>query len=141
LSYVILASTNLSTWQPIFTNDMPGLLNFTDYDSTNYPARFYRMSWPLPDQPPQLSAPDLIGPGTFQMHVDSTPGEPWAIQSSTDLVNWVSVFTNQPGGAMDFVDARHPEFGRPVLSGLAGATGLARLHGAGLGNKPHPGPG
>ncbi|MGD0086075.1 MAG: TIGR03790 family protein [Verrucomicrobiota bacterium] len=105
LSYVILASTNLSTWQPIFTNDMPGLLNFTDYDSTNYPARFYRMSWPLPDQPPQLSAPDLIGPGTFQMHVDSTPGLPWAIQSSSNLVDWVSVFTNQPGGAMDFVDA------------------------------------
>jgi hypothetical protein len=63
------------------------------------------MSWPLPDQPPQLSAPDLIGPGTFQMHVDSTPGLPWAIQSSSNLVDWVSVFTNQPGGAMDFVDA------------------------------------
>jgi hypothetical protein len=105
LAYVILASTNLLDWQPIFTNDVPGLLNFTDYDSTNYPARFYRMTWPVPDQPPQLSAPRIVSPGTFQMHVDSTPGQPWAVQVSTNLVYWVSVFTNQPGGAMDFVDA------------------------------------
>ena len=105
LAYVILASTNLLDWQPIFTNDVPGLLNFTDYDSTNYRMRFYRMTWSVPDQPPQLSAPRIVGPGTFQMHVDSTPGQPWAVQVSTDLVYWVSVFTNQLGGAMDFVDA------------------------------------
>ena len=105
LAYVILASTNLLDWQPIFTNDVPGLLNFTDYDSTNHPMRFYRMTWPVPDQPPQLSAPGIVGPGTFQLHVVSTPGQPWAVQVSTNLVNWVSIFTNQPGGAMDFVDA------------------------------------
>ena len=106
LPYVILASTNLMNWQPIFTNSVPpGLLDFTDYDSTNYPVRFYRMTWPAPDQPPQLSAPGIAGSGVFQMHVDSTPGLPWAIQISSNLVNWTSVFTNQPGGAMDFVDA------------------------------------
>jgi len=105
LAYVILASTNLLDWQPIFTNDVPGLLNFTDYDSTNYRMRFYRMTWPVPDQPPQLSAPGIVGPGTFQMHVDGTPGQPWAVQISTNLVYWASVFTNQSGGAMDFVDA------------------------------------
>jgi uncharacterized protein (TIGR03790 family) len=112
LAYVILASTNLLDWQPIFTNDMPGLLNFTDYDSTNYRMRFYRMTWPVPDQPPQLSAPRIVGPGTFQMHVDSTPGQPWAVQVSTNLVYWVSVFTNQLGGAMDFVDAYATNSGR-----------------------------
>jgi uncharacterized protein (TIGR03790 family) len=112
LAYVILASTNLLDWQPIFTNDVPGLLNFTDYDSTNHPVRFYRMTWPGVDQPPQLSAPGIVGPGTFQMHVDSVPGKPWAVQVSTNLVNWVSVFTNQPGGAMDFVDAYATNSGR-----------------------------
>ena len=105
LPYVIQASTNLIDWQPIFTNAVPGLLDFTDYDSTNYPARFYRMTWPMPDQPPELSVPSITGSGTFQMHVDSVPGLPWAVQVSTDLVDWTSVFTNQPGGAMDFVDA------------------------------------
>ncbi len=112
LPYVILASTNLLAWQPISTNNVPGLLNFTDYDSTNYPARFYRMTWPVPDQPPQLSEPRIAGPGMFQMHVASTPGQPWAVQISTDLVNWVSVFTNQPGGAMDYVDAYATNSGR-----------------------------
>jgi uncharacterized protein (TIGR03790 family) len=105
LPYVILASTDLMDWHPIFTNDVPGLLNFTDYDSTNHPARFYRMAWPAPNQPPQLSAPEMAGPGTFQMRVDSTPGQPWAVQISTNLIDWVSIFTNQAGGAMDFVDA------------------------------------
>ncbi len=91
---------------------MPGLLNFTDYDSTNYPLRFYRMTWPVPDQPPRLSAPTIVGPGTFQVHVDSTPGQSWAVQISTDLVSWASVFTNQTGGAMDFVDAYATNSGR-----------------------------
>ena len=112
LPYVIQASTNFMDWQPIFTNDAPGLLNFTDYDSTNYPMRFYRLTWPVPDQPLQLSSPGIVGPGTFQMHVDNTPGQPWAVQISTDLVYWVSIFTNQLGGAMDFVDANATNSGR-----------------------------
>ncbi len=106
LPYVIQASTNLTDWQPIFTNNVsPGLLDFTDYDSTNYPARFYRMTWPIPDQPPELSMPEITNSGAFQMHVDSVAGLPWAIQVSTNLVDWASIFTNQSGGAMDFVDA------------------------------------
>jgi len=105
LPYVIQASTDLVSWLPIFTNVVPGLLNFTDFDATNFPARFYRMTWPIPDQPAILSAPGVAGNGAFQMHVDSVPGLPWAIQVSTDLINWASVSTNQAGGPMDFVDA------------------------------------
>jgi hypothetical protein len=46
------------------------------------------------------------------MHVDGTLGQPWAVQMSTDLVYWASVFTNQQGGAMDFVDACATNSGR-----------------------------
>ena len=106
LPYVIQASTNLQDWLPIFTNVMPGLLDFIDFDATNYPTRFYRMTWPTPDQPLTLSAPGIVGNGAFQMHVTGVSGLPWAILSSTDLVNWVFVVTNQLGGAMDFVDAK-----------------------------------
>ncbi len=104
LPYVVQASTDLLDWVPIFTNVVPGLLDYIDYDATNYPARFYRMSWLVPDQPPELSAPNFVGPGMFQMHVDSVPGLPWAIQVSSNLINWATVATNQSGGAMDFVD-------------------------------------
>jgi uncharacterized protein (TIGR03790 family) len=100
--YVILASTNLLNWQPIFTNDTPGLSTFTDWDSTNYASRFYEMSWPAP-QTPQVSAPQMVA-GGFQLFVTATIGEPWAVQMSTDLVNWVSLFTNQAGGTMIFAD-------------------------------------
>ncbi|HEV2320559.1 MAG TPA: hypothetical protein VGV18_12460, partial [Verrucomicrobiae bacterium] len=100
--YVILASTNLLNWQPIFTNDTPGLSTFTDWDSTNYSSRFYEMSWLAP-QTPQVSAPQMSA-DAFQMLVTGTPGEPWAVQESTDLVNWASLFTNQSGGTMVFAD-------------------------------------
>ncbi|HTY88897.1 MAG TPA: TIGR03790 family protein [Candidatus Acidoferrum sp.] len=122
LPYVILAATNFLDWQPIFTNSTPGLLHFTDYDSTNYPRRFYRMTWPVPDQPPRLSAPKILAPGTFQVHVDGTPGQPWAVQISTNLLSWVSVFTNQLGGAMDFVDAYATNSRRFYRAGLSTAA-------------------
>lgn len=102
LPYVILASTNLTDWLPISTNDVPGLLNFTDWDSTNYPERFYQMSWPAP-QPPQVSAPNILA-GAFQMQVAGISGQAWAVEFSTNLMNWISIFTNMAGGTMDFVD-------------------------------------
>ena len=110
LPYVVQASTDLVDWVPIFTNAVPGLLDFFDYDATNYPARFYRMSWPVPDQPPELSAPNFAGSGMFQMNVDSVPGLPCAIQVSTDLVDWASIWTNQLGGVMEFLDANATNF-------------------------------
>lgn len=105
MPYVIMASTNLANWQPIFTNYLsPGLLNFTDDDTTNHPARFYRVSWPVTDQPPGLSMAEINGSGAFQMHVDSVPGLPWCIQTASNLVNWTTVYTNTSGGPMDYVD-------------------------------------
>jgi hypothetical protein len=43
-SVVIQASTNLISWIPIYTNIVP--FTFTNFDSTNYPARFYRAVGP-----------------------------------------------------------------------------------------------
>jgi uncharacterized protein (TIGR03790 family) len=103
-AYYILASTNLIDWQPIFTNTVPGLLNFTDLGSTNYPERFYRIASTVPNQPPQLSAPIEAGAGAVQMQVNSMAGQPCAIQMSTDLVHWVSAFTNEVGGTTNYLD-------------------------------------
>jgi uncharacterized protein (TIGR03790 family) len=105
LQYVIQASTNLVDWLPIATNVVPGLVDFQDTDATNYSARFYRVVGPVPDQPPRLSAPVLATDGTFQVQMDSEPGQPCAVQVSTNLVDWTPVLTNQLGGSMVFVDA------------------------------------
>lgn len=43
INYVVEASTNLSTWTPVFTNAPVGnLFDFVDPDATNHPFRFYR---------------------------------------------------------------------------------------------------
>jgi hypothetical protein len=39
-SVIIQASTNLVSWLPVFTNTEP--FTFTNFDSTNFPFRFYR---------------------------------------------------------------------------------------------------
>ena len=119
-TYYILASTNLITWQPVYTNTVPGLLNFTDPGSTNYPERFYRIAWTVPNQPPQLSPPVKVGAGAVQMQVTSMPGQPCAIQVTTDFVHWVSVFTNQLGGTTNYLDAAASSSGRFYRAFLAG---------------------
>src|SRR5262249_3192364 len=93
---------------PVFTNTAPGLREFMDADAAKYPARFYRMSWPDPEQRPTISALGVDGGGLFQMHIDSVPGRPCAVLASTNFVDWEAVFTNLAGGPVDFPD---PETG------------------------------
>jgi uncharacterized protein (TIGR03790 family) len=104
LHYTIEASTNLVDWQSISTIAMPGQIHFDDTDSTNYPMRFYRMSWPNPDQPPSVGSPGIRSDGSFQMTAETLPGQACTIQMSSNLVDWVNVVTNQSGGRVDFVD-------------------------------------
>jgi uncharacterized protein (TIGR03790 family) len=145
-TYYIMASTNLLTWQPIFTNSVPGLLNFTDIGSTNYPERFYRIAWTVLNQPPQLSPPIKAGAGAVQMQVSSMGGQPCAIQVTTDFIHWTSVFTNQLGGTTNYVDNgaanSSGRFYRAFLSGppppafsvldMASNLTLIRINGASL---------
>ncbi len=104
LHYVIQSSTNLVTWLPIYTNTVPGLLDFQDTDAVNYSRRFYRVVGPIPDSPPKLFAPSIGLAGTFEMQVESLPGQPCAVLVSSNLVDWSPVLTNQTGGQMTFVD-------------------------------------
>lgn len=111
MPYVIYAATNLTDWQPILTNSVPGLLRFEDIDSTNYSSRFYSVGGPNASQPPQLSHPLVDGVGAFRMQVTSVAGLPCAVEATTNFLDWEPVLTNQGGGTIEFVDPNAPDIG------------------------------
>lgn len=105
LNYIIQATTNLTDWSPIFTNALPGLLDFHDIDSTNYSRRFYRVMGPVPDQPPKISVLAVTNGGPFRLRMESQVGQPAAVLVSTNQIDWTAAETNQSGGVIDWVDA------------------------------------
>ena len=46
--------------------------------------------------PPQISGPVVNINGTFQFTVNGQPGQEYIVQASTNLFNWVPVYTNPP---------------------------------------------
>ncbi|MFO1476846.1 MAG: TIGR03790 family protein [Verrucomicrobiota bacterium] len=104
MPYIIEASSNLVDWTILATNTLPGLHRIDDPGSAGCPARFYRLHWPDPAQPPGLSAPAPGANGAFQFHVDSVPGVATAVLASTNLVDWFGLTTNTAGGPFDVSD-------------------------------------
>lgn len=104
LPYAIQASTNLANWVEIGTNTIAGLRDFVDVDSTNHARRFYRVVGPRPDQPPMLTLLGLTNGRSLGLRLESLPGQPCALLTSSNLTDWFSLFTNQTGGVQTFVD-------------------------------------
>jgi uncharacterized protein (TIGR03790 family) len=104
LNYVIQATTNLTDWQPIFTNTVAGLVDFTDSDTANHLYRFYRVEGPVPNLPPKISSLGFTNGGVFRVRAESQMGQACAIAVSTNQADWVGVITNQLGGVLDFMD-------------------------------------
>ncbi len=97
---IILASTDLVGWLPIFTNLFGSSLDFVDPASSNYPVRFYRIVGMFPEQRPRLTA--LANPNLgFTVHVDATGTVPYALQFCSNFTDWTSISTNLTGGSMD----------------------------------------
>jgi len=48
VTYTLLSSTNLTSWQAIatLTPSADGTFDFVDTAATNFPVRFYRLTWP-----------------------------------------------------------------------------------------------
>ena len=90
--------------QLLSTNHFAGPFYFND-TSSNLSNASYRVTY-LPDTfPPQLTAVGLGTNGAFQLHVDIATTFPYVIQASTNLTQWVPVFTNFVGGLLDFAEA------------------------------------
>jgi uncharacterized protein (TIGR03790 family) len=123
----VQASTDLRAWVTIFTNLTGGSVDLVDPSAGKYSRRFYRVLQTLPDPRPLL-APLGLGNGTgFKLRISNPGGSPYIIQSSTNLLNWVSICTNASGGAGDFNDDRATNSARRFYRALALPQALPQL--------------
>jgi uncharacterized protein (TIGR03790 family) len=98
------ASTNLSSWQRIYTNTTSGVTFYCDPESHLYPHRFYRLAGAPANQPPQLAALGFLPSQQFRLELQSVPGQAAAILTSTNQSTWSGLVTNWPGGALTYDD-------------------------------------
>ncbi|MGO8928165.1 MAG: LamG-like jellyroll fold domain-containing protein [Limisphaerales bacterium] len=96
-TYLIEVSTNQVDWststEVTLTN---GVGQFLDTSTNN----FYQAVM-LSQAEPQLGAPQLLN-GAAQISVTGLTGQTYVIEGSTDLVNWVPIYTN--GSSFMFTD-------------------------------------
>jgi pimeloyl-ACP methyl ester carboxylesterase len=66
-----------------------------------------------PSRRPANSSPTVLSNRQFQLTLNGNPGASYAIQASTNLLNWRTVhYTNSPSSLFDFIDADAPAFSR-----------------------------
>lgn len=112
LACVVQASTNLTSWLPVFTNTTSGTgtFDFIDSQSPNCPRRFYRAVavYRAPPSAPVRLMPVSAGANPFQLRLSAGANLSFVIAASTNLVEWVPVFTNTTAadGAFDFADTQ-----------------------------------
>ncbi|HEX5218715.1 MAG TPA: TIGR03790 family protein [Verrucomicrobiae bacterium] len=100
----LYASSDLSQWQPVYTNFPGGLMEFVDTDAGLFPKRFYRLAVPAHLQPPQLTLLGRNPSGEFRVRATGLPGRPYLLQASPDLRVWSDILTNLTGGDVLFAD-------------------------------------
>ena len=72
--------------------------------ATNPAGPYYSVQYLSAPSPPLLSSPSRNSDGSFWLHLQTTAGTPGLVQASTDLVSWVTIYTNLAGGPLDIVD-------------------------------------
>ena len=60
--------------------------------------------------------------GGFKLHIDAPTNSPYAIQISSNLTVWTSLYTNLPGGNLDYVDAQSAHSARRYYRTLSLTT-------------------
>jgi hypothetical protein len=101
--------------------------NRLQFEWAAIPGRLYQVvasSVLSPPKLPRLSGSDSRVSGNFSLHVDAPANVTYAIQVSTNLALWSSVFTNRTGGNLDWLDTGAAHSSRRfyrtlVLSGIS----------------------
>ncbi|HXB60115.1 MAG TPA: fibronectin type III domain-containing protein [Candidatus Acidoferrales bacterium] len=134
--YAVEASTNLANWVILGTNTVPFI--FVDTNASQFSQRFYR-AVPAPDisvtttaqatvaAAGQVTSTSVNASGQFSFLVTGTAGDPYAVEASTNMVNWIILATNT--APFNFVDTDTNHFSRrfyrAVPTQYAGITGTA----------------
>jgi alpha-tubulin suppressor-like RCC1 family protein len=98
---VLYASSNLLTWQPIYTNPpVIGVFEFSDREISNQPGRFYRAAEGEVPGPRWIEPATTLlqtGNGKFPLRVTGLTAEgPVVINASSNLLDGEVIFTNPP---------------------------------------------
>jgi hypothetical protein len=81
---------------------------------TAVPGRLYQLlSCSGLTQSPTLPRPSLSGSiqtpgGSFKLHINAQSNWAYAIEISSNLTSWTSLYTNKSGGVMDYSDSATP---------------------------------
>ena len=137
--YAVEASTNLVNWVILGTNTAP--FNFIDTNASQFSRRFYRAVYDpgtnatssstttMTPAAGQLTSTSVKTAGQFSFTVTGTTGDPYAVEASTNLVNWIILTTNTV--PFNFVDTNAGHFSRrfyrAVPAQYAAATSTATM--------------
>ena len=100
--------------------------------------KLFQLQWAaIPGRLYQVEAATLLTPATpptklsgsidslsgkFKLHIDAQANSPYAIQVSSNLTVWTSLYTNAPGGKLDFLDSQAAQSSRRFYRTLALTT-------------------
>ena len=77
---------------------------FLDRAATNTAGRYYRAQYVASPSNPQVTALGRDTDGSFRVALSSGCGESCVVQATTNLVDWISIYTNTSGGPVEIID-------------------------------------
>jgi hypothetical protein len=109
-SFAVQTSTNLLDWTTVMIDTLLGnSQEWIDIDTASGPWRFYRavgLEAVLGNPQMHVRAGQFDGSGTFSVRVLGSGGQPFMLQASTNLMNWIEIKRDILIG--DLLDFRDP---------------------------------
>jgi hypothetical protein len=103
---IIYASSNFTSWTALQTNlCLSSIYEYVDTNAWSHAQRFYKALQPGPLGPLMVQPAGVTALG-FSLRVSGASGlRPVTLQTSTNLVDWTPVYTNEPvWDGFEFVD-------------------------------------